>query len=166
MRCDGNAGIPFPMKQGKGPYLEMRREKRGSCSVAARPSVFLLSRDSYVRELLELHQECQGHFRGSRGKVGFRSRCCSGKGPHLALRGESPGFSRAEAANLGFLSSYDGDFRDPLVSPQESPVSLRVARGLSGFLSSLYRDLGPHLHIEARTSPFLYSADMDLLVPM
>ena len=34
------------------------------------------------------------------------------------------------------LSSYDGDLRDPLVWPQERPVSMQVARGLSGFLSS------------------------------
>ena len=39
----------------------------------------------------------------------------SGKGPHLSLRGESPGFSRVAPGNLGFLSSYDGNFRDPLV---------------------------------------------------
>ena len=37
--------------------------------------------------------------------------------PHLALRGESPGFSRVTAGNMGFLSSYDGDLRDPLVLP-------------------------------------------------
>ena len=35
-----------------------------------------------------------------------------------------------------FLSSYDGDFSDPLLWPQERPVSMRVARALSGFLSS------------------------------
>ena len=28
------------------------------------------------------------------------------------------------------LSSYDGDFRDPLWRPQEMPVIMRVARGL------------------------------------
>ena len=27
------------------------------------------------------------------------------------------------------LSSYDGDFRDPLWRPQETPVIMRVARG-------------------------------------
>ena len=31
--------------------------------------------------------------------------------------------------------------------PQESPVSLRVARGFSGFLSSRYQVLGPHLEL-------------------
>ena len=48
---------------------------------------------------------------------------------------------------LGFLSSYDGDLRDPLVLPQESQVSMRVARGLSGFLSSRCRGLDPHLKL-------------------
>ena len=75
----------------------------------------------------------------------------SGKGPHLALRGESPGFSQVTAGNLVFLMSYDGDLRDPLVWPQESPVSMRVARSLSGFLSSQCRVLGPHL--ELRSEP-------------
>ena len=86
--------------------------------------MFLSTGDGYVGELLELHQGCQGLFQGSRGKVGFLSRCHCRKGPHLMLRGESPGFSRVEAGNLGFLSSYDGELRDPLVWPQESPVSM------------------------------------------
>ena len=47
--------------------------------------------------------------------------------------------------NLGFLSSYNGDLRDPLVLPQESEVSIPVARGLSGFLSSWCKGIGPHL---------------------
>ena len=92
--------------------------------------MFLLSGDGYIGEILELHQECQGPFQGSRGKVGFLSRCCNGKGAYLALRGESPGFFRVEAGNLEFLSSYSGDLRDPLVLPQESQVSMRVAMGL------------------------------------
>ena len=33
------------------------------------------------------------------------------------------------------LSTYDGDFKDPLLWPQESPVPMRVLGGLSGFLS-------------------------------
>ena len=33
------------------------------------------------------------------------------------------------------LSTYDADLRDPLWRPQERPVPMRVARGLSGFLS-------------------------------
>ena len=127
--------------------------------------MFLSSGDGYVGELLDLHQGCQEPFRGSRRKVGYLSRCCSRKGPHFTLRGESPFFPRVAGRNLGFLSNYDWDLRDPLVLPQESPVTMRVARGLSGFLSSQCCDLGPHL--ELRMEPHvLTSADMDLGVPM
>ena len=63
--------------------------------------MFLLSGNGYVGEILELPKGCQVAFRGSRGKVGFLPRRCSGKGPHLALRGEYPGFSRVSAAKLG-----------------------------------------------------------------
>ena len=41
------------------------------------------------------------------------------------------------------LSTSDGDLRDPLWWPQERPVPMRVARGLSGFLSRRYRGLRP-----------------------
>ena len=129
----------------------MRRKNQGSSSVVVGLSVFLSSGDGYVGELLELPQVCQGPFRGSRRKVGYLLRRRSGKGPHLTLRGKSPGFSRVAAAILGFPSSYDKDLKDPLVWPQESPVSMRVARGLLGFLSSQCQVLGPHL--ELRSEP-------------
>ena len=41
------------------------------------------------------------------------------------------------------LSTYDGDLRDPLWWPQERPVPLKVAGGLSGFLSRRCRGLRP-----------------------
>ena len=109
--------------------------------------MFLFSGEGYVGELLELHQGCQGPFRGSRGKVAFLSRRCNGKGPHHTLRGESPGFSQVVGQNSGFLSSYNTEFWDPLVWPQESPVSMPVARALSGFLSSWCPALSPHLEL-------------------
>ena len=40
-------------------------------------------------------------------------------------------------------STYDGDLRDPLWWPQERPVPIQVARGLSGFLSRRCWDLRP-----------------------
>ena len=79
--------------------------------------------------------------------MGFLSRRCSGKGPHLALRGESRGFPRGLARIWGLLSSCDVDLTDPLVLPQESQVSVRVASRLSGFLSSQCRGIGPHLEL-------------------
>ena len=56
-------------------------------------------------------------------------------------------FSRAAAGKLGFLSSYNGEFWDPLMWPQESPVSMRVGRGLLRFLSNRSQVLGPYLEL-------------------
>ena len=72
----------------------------------------------------------------------FFSRC------HNVLRGESPVFTLVA---VGFLSSYNGDLRDPLLGPQGGPISTRVALGPSGFLCSLFRGRGPHL--ELRSEP-------------
>ena len=47
--------------------------------------MFLSNKDGDIGELLELRHCCQGHFRGSGGKVGFFSRCLSGIVPQLAL---------------------------------------------------------------------------------
>ena len=117
--------------------------------------MFLSSVDRYAGEFLELPQGCQGPFLGSRGKMGFLSRHRSGIGPHLAWRGESLFFPQVVAGNMGFISSYDGDLRDMLVWPQESPVSLP---SLPGPLSST--------GAVAKTSGFFSSADMDLGVPL
>ena len=44
----------------------------------------------------------------------------------------------------GFLN-YDGELREPLLWPHGCPVSIRVARGSCGLLSSQYRANRPHL---------------------
>ena len=144
------------LKREGGISLEMPQQKRASFRIE-RIFWLFLSCTGTVRVLHEWRRECwetsgvasrvSRTFRGSRGKLGFLSRCCSGKGPHLALRGEFPGFSRVGAGNLRFLLSYDRDLRDLLVLPQESPVSMRVARGLPGFPSSQCRGGGPHLEL-------------------
>ena len=89
----------------------------------------------------------------------------SGKGHHLALRGESPGFSRVAEENLS-LPSYDRDLRDPLVG----------ASGKSSLHASYEGPLGIPLKsvprpwsssgVEAGISRFLSRADMDLGVPL
>ena len=50
-----------------------------------------------------------------------------------------------------------GDLRDPLVWPQERPVSMRVARGLSGFIFIPCLVRGPNLELrpQPQTSSFL-----------
>ena len=125
------------------PHLEMRSVKWGSSGV-----VPVQSRgNGYVGELLELPQGCQGPFWGSRGKVGFLSRLHSGKEPHLSITVESPRFSRVAAGNLDFFSDYDGDLREPLMLPQETQVSMWVARSYLGFLSSRCQAQGSHLEL-------------------
>ena len=96
----------------------------------------------YLGGLLKLHKGCQIHFCISRGNLVFLSRHYSGKGPHLASRGKSPGFSRVAAGSLGFLSSCERDLTDLLVLPPRSQVSFHVARGTSGILSSHRRGIG------------------------
>ena len=63
------------------------------------------------------------------------------------VEGRIRGFPRGLAGIWGFLSSCDVDLTDPLVLPQESQVSVRVVRDLSGFLSSQCRGIGPHLEL-------------------
>ena len=60
------------------------------------------------------------------------------------------------------LLTYDGDFKDPLWWPQESPVPMRVAREALGIPLPLM--LGPKslCGVGAGTCGFLCSADMDL----
>ena len=122
------------------------------------PSLFLSGEDGYVVELLELPQGYLVPIQDSRGKLRFLSRCLTGKGPHLPLRGESPGFSPVAPANMGFLSSYNRDLKDPLMGTHASPVSKRVVRGLSGFLCSRCQGPGPHLELRLKpqvSSPVL-----------
>ena len=64
-----------------------------------------------------------------------------------------------------FLSSFDGNLRDPFVFPQESPFTMRVVSG--------HRDSSPSVPgprsssgAEAGISGILSSADMDLRHPM
>ena len=74
------------------------------------------------------HQGCQVPFRPPRPNVGLLLRHCSGKGLHLAMTGEPRGFSRVTA---GF-SSYDGEFRMPLVLAQASPIFHSSCEGKLG----------------------------------
>ena len=87
-----------------------------------------------------MHQGCQVPFQISRGNVEFLSRHFSEKGPHLAMMGESRGFSRVVA---GFLS-YDGDLREPPMLAQGTPISIRAAMGSWGLLSSHYKANTPY----------------------
>ena len=62
------------------------------------------------------------------------------------MTGESHGFSQVEAGSLGFLSSYDGELREPLVLPQGSQVSIQIAMGFAGLLCHHVRRIGPQFN--------------------
>ena len=54
-----------------------------------------------------------------------------------------------------FLSSWDGELREPLMLPLGSQATIQVARDTSGDLSSLFRRIGPYhkLRWETQGSP-------------
>ena len=119
--------------------------------VGAKHSALLSSCDQYswsplsglkeVKPPMELWEGTRDCSLGPAGK----------EGPHLVRTGESRGFSWVAARSLGFLSSYDGEIREPLVLPQGSPVCLRVARGSTGFFSSHSRGIGPQFALKGES---------------
>ena len=127
--------------------------------------MFLLRANGNVGELLELPQECQEAFRAKRGKVGFLSRRHSGKGPHLTLKGESPGISRVAAGNSVPLELCWGSQGPAHGASGKSSLQVSCERPTGIPLQSLP---GPRSSsgVEAGTSGFLSSADMDFGVPL
>ena len=116
--------------------------------------MLLSSGDSYVGELRGCLKGVKDPFEAQEGRWDF-SRDDDRKRASSRVQGRISWFSRVPAGNLGFLSSYDRDLKGPFVLPQETPVSMRVARGLSGVLSSQHQVLGPHLELrlEPQGSP-------------
>ena len=111
VRCDRKVGNPFQTKQGIRPSCRDQEGRRGSEEVVRENLGVPLEGDRDVGALCGSHQGCQVPFRPPIPNVGLLLRHCSGKGLHLAMAGEPRGFSRVTA---GF-SSYDGEFRLPLV---------------------------------------------------
>ena len=79
-----------------------------------------------------MHEWSQASSQVLSGNSGLHSRRCKRKGPHLALIWESCGLSQVAAGGLGFLCRYHREIREPLVLPQGSQISIRVARASAG----------------------------------
>ena len=136
LRCDGNAGNSFPTMQGKDHSSRARRQKRGSsgCGRDSRASSRVetgmsgnfLSCSKCVKDPLEVPEVRSDSLETPQHEWA-----------HLAWRGEPPGFFELRQVP----STYDGDLRDPLWWPQETPVPMRVARWPLGI--SLPLMLGP-----------------------
>ena len=127
-------------------------------------SCFLSSGDGYVGELLELQQGCEGPFGNSRCSVLLASRRLTGNGPHLAWKGEPPGFSRVAAGALDLRrgplgpalvasgkasphASCMGPLGIPLPSMLGPKTLCRVGAGTGGFHSSA--DMVPGVLLES-----------------
>src|SRR5574337_91745 len=117
-RCDQKVGNPFQTKQGSRPSCPDQERRKGSEEGVPENLGVPLEGDRDFGELCGSHQGCQVPFRPPIPNVGLLLRRCSGKGLHLAMTGEPRRFSRVTA---GF-SSYDGEFRLPLVLAQASPI--------------------------------------------
>ena len=74
-------------------------------------------------------QGSQVSFQDARGDSGLLSSRYRGVRRHLALNGESCGFSRVAAGSLTFLSSCDRELRECLVFSHRSQASSLVVRG-------------------------------------
>ena len=152
MRPEGREPLPdFPCPdQGSRPSCPDQEGRKGSEEGVPENLGVPLEGDRDFGELCGSHQGCQVPFRppipnvglgGRKGtwhrseehtselqtcalpippipNVGLLLRRCSGKGLHLAMTGEPRGFSRVTA---GF-SSYDGEFRLPLVLADRKSV--------------------------------------------
>ena len=128
LRCDRKVGNPFQTKQGSRPSCPDQEGRKGSEEGVPENLSVPLEGDRDFGELCGSHQGCQVPFRPPIPNVGLLLRRCSGKGLHLAMAGEPRGFSRVTA---GF-SSYDGEFRLPLVLAQASPIFHSSCEGKLG----------------------------------
>ena len=128
MRCVGNAGNSFLTTQGKDPSSAARRRKRGSsgCGRESRASSRVesgisgnfLSCSKGVKDPLEVQEVRCDYSRDASAEMGL-----------ISLGGENL-LDFVELRQV--LSTYDGDFRDPLWWPQERQVPVQVARGPLG----------------------------------
>ena len=128
LRCDRKVGNPFQTKQGSRPSCRDQEGRRGSEEVVPENLGVPLHGDRDAGELCGAHQGWHVPFRHPIPNMGLLLRRCSGKGLHLAMTGEPRGFPRVSA---GF-SSYDGEFRMPLVLAQGSPIFHSSCEGKLG----------------------------------
>src|SRR5574337_703369 len=128
LRCYRTVGKPFQTKQGSRLSCRDQEGRKGSEEGVPENLSVPLEGDRDFGELCGSHQGCQVPFRPPITTVVLPLRRRSGKGLHLALTGEPRGFSRVTA---GF-SSYDGEFRLPLVLAQASPIFHSSCEGKLG----------------------------------
>ena len=136
----GESGL---VSQSGGKSRDVSRVSAGSLG-------FHSSCHGDLRDPLVLPQESQFSFRIVRGSTGLLSNHFQGIGPLLAWRRESHGVSQVAVGRFGFVLSFNGDLREPLMLPQGSQV-FQVASGTLVFLKICCRGIGPHLYLRWET---------------
>ena len=111
---------------------------------------FLSRYHGELREPLVLPQGSQVSIRVESASMGVLWIHGRGIRPQFTWKVDSQGVSLVAAGSVGSLLCH-GDLRDPLMLFLGSQESFRVVRGLSGFLSSRCRRLGPHLELRRET---------------
>ena len=134
----------------KGPHVALTRESRGLSRVAVRGlgssagtngssgSLSCCLRE--VKSLFELRGQVREYSGVTAGESGLDSHGRGNRKVFLELRQE-----------VWVPSSCHGDVRETLMLSLGSQESFQVVRGLSGFLSSWYGRLGPHLKLRRET---------------
>ena len=125
-----------------GVAFKVHPWSQAASRVDAKNSALLSTCDRYPLEPIEWLKGSQACCGVLRVDSGLLSRPCRKERLHLVMTGESRDF-RAAARRVGFLSIDDGEFREPLVWPHGSPVSIRVERGCAALLSNQGMGLGP-----------------------
>ena len=109
-----------------GVAFKIHLGSQASSRVEAKSSALLLSCDGYLLEPFEWPKGSQASYGVFRGNSGLLSRLCRKRraSSHDNDDGGIPWFSRVAAGSLAYLSSYDGELREPLVLSQGSPVCI------------------------------------------
>ena len=148
--CDGELGIALKSLQGK--YTLGRLVSRNSMflsngdrdlsvafklqpgsqalfRVEAKNSALPSSCNGYLLETIEWPKGSQTSCGVLRDNSGLLSRPCRKRRASSRDDGGLSLFFSSCGTTCGFLWSYDGELREPLVWPQVSPMSIRVASG-------------------------------------
>ena len=146
----GNSGLLSRHCMRTGPHLDLRGES-GSLSLPAAGGLVFFSRyHREIREPLMLSQESQVSIRV--GRVSWECSGVTGGGSGLISHGRGTLHVFLELRSEVWVpSSCHRELREPFILLLGSQESVRVVKGLSGFLSSWCRGLGPHLELRWET---------------
>ena len=126
-----------------GVAFKVHPASQASSRVEAKNSALLSNRDGYVLKPTEWPKGSQASCGVLREDSGLLSRPCRKRRASSRDDGRISWFFPASAQRVEFFSSYDGEPMKPLVWPQGSPVSIRVARGSTALLSIHCRGIWP-----------------------